>query len=482
MNGATGNVPSYVCVAGDQFILKGGVTWNYTVLPWIFPCSGTSNNRVYIGADPGKTWYDATACSLAGYRGFCRPIINGGGATGCGGSPCYDVTTKTFTNFEQAYWDMDNLEMTGLYWGGHPGFGQGFYINAHAAHDFDVRNSYFHGWSHAPYPTASEGDGSSAVIYGSTSSPSGNTNSCMHDSVVDGSDTGKDSFGVSYGGPPCFYNNYIDYAWSDAFNGGYSSFHDNTLMHLGQSFASGGGIHENTFESNTDSGGYALVYNNFIAHSATGVIIWMAPQSGQTSFFINNILADINAPAGDNILMCEKALSNPGGGCVYLNNTVECGPDSNPSLICGSYDSSGVAAVNMNNNHMITSGTCPTLSKHGTGSTSSTYATNICQTKATANGQGYTINQTYPFSPITSNSATVGKGVNLSSIATGNLAALASDSAVGVGYDTVNHKVIVPNRVSNSRSGVAWDVGAYLWPTGGAVVPNPPSGLTAVVR
>src|SRR3989338_10692477 len=53
--------------AGNQFILKGGVTWPNTVLSWDWNHGGgTEGNPIYIGVD--MTWYSGSS--------FARPIID----------------------------------------------------------------------------------------------------------------------------------------------------------------------------------------------------------------------------------------------------------------------------------------------------------------------------------------------------------------------------------------------------------------------
>ena len=439
---------------------------------------------------------------VSGYSGFCRPVINGGGATGCSGSPCYDETSTSnhFLVFNVSNVDLGFIEMTGLYWGGDAAanWGAAFYITAQSLTNSNVHDNYFHGWAHAPYPTSKEGEGCCAVILGSTGLGQ-NSGVSMYNNVIDGSDTDRQSFGASYGGPPEWDHNYINYAWSDTFNGEYKNINNNTILNTGDSYASAGGIHDNTFESNTDQAGGLLFYNNYLAHvsgtngSSWGVMMWSAPQSGDTSYIFNNVIADSNS-AGDNNLMCEKALSRPGGRCVYLNNTVECGPDSSPSVTCGSYDTgspNGVVGVTVINNQFITSdGSCPTLSIHNGGSPQSTYTTNLCQSRSTASGQGYAMAQTFPFMPISATASTVAAGtlgtVECTAITVANSAAgtaCLSDTTVGVGYDQTNHQVIIPNRQTTLRSDGGWNIGAYQWASGtSSTPPVAPTSLIATVQ
>ena len=389
--------------------------------------------------------------------------------------------------------NVEWLEFTGLYWGGQPGYGFAFYVlMSQSGSGITFQNNYFHGWAHAPAPTSGEGEGCCEVVLGSTGVNDDLTQIWAYN-VIDGSDTTKDSFGVSYGGPGVFHDNYINYAFSDTFNGSYCDFHGNTLLNTGQSYAESepsGGPHPNTFESNTDCARGLLQYNNYFEHveygsnGNYGVLDWSAPQSGSKSYTFNNVFVDTN-PIGSNNLMCEGALQNSGGGCVYFNNTEECGLDISPDQSCGSYWSIG--NISVINNHFITSGNCPTLDNNGGGAPAGTYTTNTCQTKSVANGQGYNISQPYPFFPTIISNATVNAGTNetsicntISSLDAAAGSACLKDSAVGVGYDAVNHVVRVPNRTSIARpTNGPWNTGAYVF---SGPTPNPPTGLKATAQ
>ena len=68
MNGFAG---TYIHIAGDRFIFKGGVTWDATIAPWTNTNSGTAGNVDYYGVD--NTWYTGGS--------WTRPIFDGGGGT-----------------------------------------------------------------------------------------------------------------------------------------------------------------------------------------------------------------------------------------------------------------------------------------------------------------------------------------------------------------------------------------------------------------
>lgn len=58
---------TYTHAAGDRFIFKGGVTWDYTIFNWTISNSGTSGHVDYYGVD--QTWYAGSSWS--------KPILDG---------------------------------------------------------------------------------------------------------------------------------------------------------------------------------------------------------------------------------------------------------------------------------------------------------------------------------------------------------------------------------------------------------------------
>jgi hypothetical protein len=96
-DGCASNCAAQSPKAGDKYILKGGVVWPHTTLPWWFTSSGSSstqaygcagNGCIYIGNDP--TWNKGivNSVTLARDLGGCNPSssptvsISGGGGSG----------------------------------------------------------------------------------------------------------------------------------------------------------------------------------------------------------------------------------------------------------------------------------------------------------------------------------------------------------------------------------------------------------------
>src|SRR5271156_6636658 len=93
-DGCSGNCASQVPVPGDSYILRGGVVWPYTTLPWQFSGSGSASTQtfgcagtgcIYIGIDPTWNLGIVNSITLSRDLGGCTSaptvsIIGGGGS------------------------------------------------------------------------------------------------------------------------------------------------------------------------------------------------------------------------------------------------------------------------------------------------------------------------------------------------------------------------------------------------------------------
>jgi hypothetical protein len=451
---------------GDQFILKGGVTWPNSSLGWEWTWNGSAANSIYIGVD--QTWYTGSA--------WARPIFNGGGVS----IPTWNDSNKTarvneFFGLSANYVVVDNIEWTGFYENYSGAYCQDNYICLHySSTNLEVKNNYFHGWAHGSYG-GNQQDGGQCIT-GDTSWPSGNANSSVHDNVFDGADTTGDSMAALHGGPQTIYDNYVN-NMSNGFVGEYTLVHDNIVQNINASYNTT--MHENGLEINFS--GTAYVYNNIFAHVNQGLAVWLAPETGYTQYFYNNIEWDIPIT---NIVDLAAALQGCCGQVVLYNNTIECGPDNGPNYLCVGVGT-GEGAVTLGNNHGITNATTPNKGMwFENGSTPVTESNDVPQASASASKQGYVSSEKYPFSPVAnctpSTCSTVQAGQNLTSLCA-SLVGLCNDTTLAVSYDTGNHTVSYPARTPNTRpTSGAWDAGAYELSTG--QVPQPPTNLTAVVH
>lgn len=123
-DGCTGNCAANTPVAGNGYILKGGVTWPYTVFPLNWTWSGTGSTSspgctgsgcIYIGIDPN--WFSGVVNAVIPYKdyGGCAATgetatITGGGGTGAAATP---VMIGGQTNYDMggylvAYYNLTN--------------------------------------------------------------------------------------------------------------------------------------------------------------------------------------------------------------------------------------------------------------------------------------------------------------------------------------------------------------------------------------
>jgi hypothetical protein len=450
---------------GDQFILKGGVTWPNSSLGWEWTWNGSAGNPLYIGVD--QTWFAGSA--------WTRPIFNGGGQP----IPTWNDGNHTprvneFFGLSANYVVVDNIEWTGFFEDNTNTYCQDDYICLHySSNNLELKNNYFHGWTHAPYNGSTSNDGGQCIS-GDTSWPSGNSNSSVHDNVFDGWDTTGDSMAALHGGPEVIYNNYVNNT-SNGFVGEYTLAHDNVVLNINASYNPT--MHENGLEINFS--GTSYFYNNIFAHVKQGLTVWLAPELGYTHYFYNNLIYDIPIT---NISDLAAALVKPTGSDVLYNNTIECGPDGTPAYICVANIAASVTAVTLENNHWITNLTSPNNGVWTSNGPHPTESKDVPMTYLAACTQGgYCPTETYPFSPTSGTGATVGQGANLTSLCP-SLPGLCNDTTLGVSYNATDHTVSYPSRTPNPRpASGAWDVGAYEYNSGNQP-PQPPTGLTALVH
>ena len=469
--------------AGTGFILKGGVTWTNASLGMVWDINGsgstssvgcTGSGCVYVGVDP--LWFTGASWS--------RPIFNGGGSqvspTGTGAGD--GVFIRCFCNKVH----FDNIEMTGLVFSGSSDvYGQDVYFefpvgSSGEGTNVEVSNFYIHGWTH----TATH-EHACAVI-GDTGVVNNNTGASFHDSVIDGSDTAENSCTAVFGGPPYIYNNVLQFVTSGMIINGPKSVHDNLISNIVPSFD--GTAHLNGIENNASED--VVIYNNVIRHLGSGALgLWSAANSGFNSYIFNNVLYDTDvgnvfdpAPAVCNSApgcsSCGATYCTSNGGWKAYNNTGECGQDSSPTAVCFNFDSS-MSASTLENNHLITSQT----SWFVTNGVSVTATTNLQQTKATANGQGYTASQTFAFSPTSISNSTVGAGTGQSSFCTtvsgvdaAAGTACGNSTTYGVSYNTSNHTVSFPADTTLARPSTP-DIGAFQFGSAVPAIPAPATNM-----
>ncbi len=325
MPGVSAKPASYSPQPGDSFVLRGCDTWTFSG-QWNIQSSGSSGNPIsYGGLD--QTWYNTSVCPSA----WNRPILSGGGSwPGSSNGTLFETNGKSYLNVE---W----MEITGLYYSG----AQATAIDLNVGTNISVFDNYIHGWQIGTINGSSEFYG----IYRTVANSGDQIQ--LYLNVIDGSDADANSQGSSceicayLDGPlpgGAVYQNYLANS-NGCFIYGPQSFHDNTLVNCGLNPTPGTGQHNNIFESNTDRPNMTF-YNNLIINGNTGnsnntTQNQMAPMAGTTSYAFNNVIVNSN-PGADHNMMCEAALTNPGGNCMWFNNTVEGGADSQAPESAGS--------------------------------------------------------------------------------------------------------------------------------------------------
>jgi hypothetical protein len=252
--------------------------------------------------------------------------------------------------------------------------------------------------------------------------------------------------------------------------------------------------HENLFEFQNSGNS---IYNNRY-HDTTNVGVWpmpLAPKSGQTDWVFNNLCYNV----AKDCLSIDTKGSFPTYTANIYNNTFVPGSGEFCVDTTDRDASFNIGTLNLVNNHCISSlGTaasswCFAGTSTCSGVTVLIETTNTLMTHATAAAQGYSATESFVYSPTAATNATVGAGTNENFLATGNLAALASESTYACTVNSSN-AVVCPARTSLSRGGSCrptvgtagcWDTGANLLSASGSAppaTPAPPSGLQAVVQ
>ncbi len=452
--------------AGDHFIFKGGETWPNANFKWTWAWSGTVSNRIYIGVD--ATWFTGAA--------WTRPIFNGGGtAIGNGGN--------VFLRMNGSYVTLDNFEFTGYRSADGQAFGENTMINPGTSTGFTVDHAYFHGFSSSPV-----GILQAFAITGNSQTPSLTVQFTVQNSIFSGKDspeyladpncTGACTINGTFifHGVAYLLGNYCEYAVNCYLGESLKEAAYNYFTEI--RYAAQSGAHGNMFESLQELGPVSLIHDNVFVTNRPSLLgsyvtVWVAPDIASTTYAWNNLIAD-TGPGN---------VFNVGGGSlgsaccgdfVGVNNTIECGPDSNPTNVCMTVsDTTRIpTSATIKNNHFITSNVNP-ISGTGGGLTT---ATNLPKTKAEASAQGYTFTQTpYKFAPTDVTDYTVGTGTNLTADCV-VMTTLCSDTLYGLVYNESNHTVSLYGRTALPRPSLLnWDVGAFQF--GDVTPPAAPTGI-----
>lgn len=462
---ATNNAASFLAAAGDSIILKGGETWPNACLTWTWGRSGTVGARIYLGVD--QTWFTGGA--------WTRPILDGGGVAMGANSEAIKVNG--------GYVTIDNFEFTGGI-SGPVSFGKYQYINAGAfAATLIIEHCYFHGWS-APSGTATwaniratAGPGLGLIVRYNVFSGLDSPPVAADPTCATGPQNCKaDGFAVVNAG--YFIGNVAEYVVTGYF-GEPKEVAYNLIRDVRK--AVDPAAHGNCFESLFEQAN-ALIHDNIIYKCRSGVTVWVIPRLGNITYYWNNVVLDSDILG--NVFNVGHSFgvnpqwtsSNCCGTVIAVNNTIQCGSNDSATLPCVS----DVVPPNLQNlvfknNHLISSHVTPIQ-----WTSPITNVTNLIQTQAAANAQGYTYAQApYKFATTDVGDATVGTGTNLTADCA-VMTTLCSDTLYGVVYDETAHTATLYGRTPNARSGTgAWDIGAYQG-VAATPIPDPPANLRLV--
>jgi hypothetical protein len=493
MSTCTATCASTAINPGDSIIFRGGDTWHFGnsgLTPfagfqnnaWNFSRSGSSANCqlnpangaivttscIYIGVD--QTWYSGSAWTRPQFN-MDNPITNSSPS-----SCAYEDGNYNPINFSGQYLVIDNLEILGYCWNITAPWDEVVNLNAND----EMKNSYWHGWTMGK--TATGCGGCDSDEYWAITSPNSLSQySRMDHNVFDGSDStygnlfggyGDATGGIFRGGGEADHNvlnhcsNGVKYTLMYIF-------HDNYLNYMYEPPV--GGTHGNVFElppTNWTRDSY--YYNNIALYNGIGETVDFYPgssSSNKAGYIFNNVMVNPDGNAGVNCYMLEGDATP--GPVYFFNNTSDAAcAMRNPGR--------GSNTATFQNNHFISYS--PSGSIGDFSSVSNTEkGSELWQSVATANGQGYTVSNNW--APTSSSDSTVGQGTNLSSIcnAMDNAEATAAcmNGFGGVTYDAANHVAVDNTALAR---GSTWDIGAYQFSGSGSSVPNPPSGLAAIVQ
>src|SRR6185312_8165644 len=292
-------------------------------------------------------------------------------------------------------------------------------------------------------------------------------------------DTDKKSYsGITFGGYD-IDSNYFEYLSQGCITNNTHVLHDNVFDHI-YGF-SDGVAHGNGCEFNTEFNSTNAVYNNIFSNpfydgvGCGNELFQTAPQSGNSTFFFNNLIYGWGCGSNGNYFyIC----GSPSPSCStttftenVFNNTMVMANGGLSTLVA---TAPSTIHINFINNHCISPATpasCIVTTQGGT----LVQTTNILQTITSATSQGYVATQPFAYSPTLGTNATVGTGTNETTslcnplVSSGDTllqiagAACKAETGYACTPNFTNHTVTCPGLPSPTArpNSAAWDAGAY---------------------
>ena len=465
---ATGTGAGTGFVPGQNFILKGGVTWPSTVFPLVMVFTGSSSSTssvgcagagcIYVGVD--KTWFTGSS--------WTRPIFDGQETT-----PAVDWGgVQTAVDLFGGYFVLDNIEYPNWWQVGNTA--NTWSIIAIRATHSETKNNYIHAWGHSGSTGGVGGNflDQGRLISGGPACPPDMTSS-IHDNVVDGIDSSQDAFGAIDAGQGYVYNNYIAWTVTEMLSSARYAF-NNTFGPTAPTFFELS-VHGNVLEMTNCT---LIAFNNFSTTGRGGATFFTSPITGAVDAYFNNVFVN---QTNQTFQIDNDGIAQTGGGAgsgaYVFNNTIQ-----SPAGFSGIPINAGTGGtghggtdvmpfVYVANNHLIADNPTVNLGMY-IGTPTNTH--NIGMTNAVATTDGYVASSTFPYTPPTGSAITVGAGLSgttmaaicasLPSDALANpQAACLKDATLGVNYNTTTHTVTLPERnpLLHPAGSATWSSSAY---------------------
>jgi|KBSMisStandDraft_5_1062788.scaffolds.fasta_scaffold01900_14 hypothetical protein len=472
MRTATSNAAAYSAVAGDIFILRGCDVWFNASFPLVLSHGGAIGNPVIVTVD--QTWFNTTNCPSQ----WNRPIFDGhtsaGSSTpteinGTGGqtSGCISGNGNHFVVFTASNITLDWIEERNLYYNNDAEgtcYNQNGWFLVSSADRITVSHGYQHEWK------MGLNDADELVqIEGTPQCPHclltlNVTNNCLS---TPGNGTnqpgGAMSFiNVTYSILSCMSNAYKpvqagEFGWNEITKNGESpdgTIHANCIETLAAEGDNNGTyyIHDNRIHDNFDCEGLQIGNPGEIDY------VW-------NNLWYNDIQVGANGPQ---VPQSETPIS-----MFFFNNTVV---DWDSCIHDASHGYSWSNTFRSQNNLCIDA--TGSASSGSPSATSVTISNNIGMTDAAATSAGYKNTQSpFVYAPTSSGSATVGTGVNLTSVWPAGFPTV--DSSIVCTQQTINTVIqsVCTGTAKARPVSAAWDVGAYQFSGS-----PPPPGLLPVGR
>ena len=473
-SGAVNNAAAYVPVAGDKFVLKGGDIWTGSGAALVISHNGSSGNPIYYGvclsSDSDSPCSGGTSWPSSGW---VKPVLDLQFA-----SPAYAISGVSRTNVT-----IDNLEIRGQQVNPSTSFTtNGCGIMFQPTRGFGnwmtgttVENIYMHGGQVGSSTNnwAAGSANSGWCILGIQGAQTVKNSEISTEDVgtwIAGTKqtgcTGANSDGCLGGGVAI-----AQVVSGNKIHGGSQGTtnvfdqHGNEYYHIWQNKpANLVGLHTQVIEdaeacsgSQGVLGSQELVYNNLLHDNNAGVNIFVR----YFSDIYNNVgwntasVTQGNLSGNNPMRLCIPNGDSAGKIGHVFNNTWDTTSKAEALMSATCFSScTALGTFNNQNNVNIGTGGIGGLSAGG-GTTGNNYAMGASE----ATTFGFTVaNLLAPTNSFTPDSNIVGAGINLTSVATGNLSALTSDASgtswFGASFQT---------RPSSS----AWTIGAYVLPASG---------------